>query len=92
MMNWDRKRCCSPTALAADTSANWQVTFGANNGLDDKEVVFGFTAASDSVPRRKWIQHRAQLTVNKDEATAGGAAGSMSIPSARASAGIMPCA
>ena len=66
--------------LTSDTSANWTTLFGSNNGIDDKEVTFGFDLLNDplssGIPNPPNGSNTVlKLTVNKGEGSAGGAAG-----------------
>ncbi len=66
--------------LTSDTSTNWTTLFGANNGLDDKQVLFAFDLTTDplnsGIPTPPiGVNTVLKLSVNKDEPTAGGAAG-----------------
>ena len=60
-----------------DSSASWQVQFGAGNGLPDYTAAFAFDYGAAGIPPAPagTTTKGVKLTVNKDEATASGAAG-----------------
>jgi hypothetical protein len=62
----------------SDTSANWAVQFGANNGLQDYSAQFAYDYSADGIdpaPHGNGTSKGLKVTVNKDEASASGAAG-----------------
>ena len=62
--------------LNDDSGANWKTAFAANNGIDDKSVLWASSLSPDNVPNAPNGSPTAlKLTVNKDEPTANGAAG-----------------
>ncbi len=62
-----------------DTSANYGVQFGAENGIDDKTVLFNYDYSLDGIPAAPkstgGTTRGLKLTVNKTDATAAGSAG-----------------
>jgi hypothetical protein len=77
--------------LDADTSANWITRFGANNGLYDAEVRWGFDYAALGIPP---APHSAPgstrglfVQVNKSNSTAGGSAAINLYPAGRSFSG-----
>lgn len=61
----------------SNTSANWQVVFGAANNIEDYDALFAHDYSADNIPaapRSAGTTKGLKVTVNKKEATATGAA------------------
>ena len=82
--------------LDTDTSANWTVRFGANNGIYDADVRWAFDYSTLSppippAPRSPGTTLGVFLQVNRTNSAANGTAGINLYPG-RTSAAISPCA
>jgi hypothetical protein len=79
---YDDDREAQPVLYAesfeTDSAANWQVQFGAGNNLLDYRAQFAYDYGADSIepaPHGNGATKGLKVTVNKDEASATGAAG-----------------
>jgi hypothetical protein len=60
-----------------DSSANWQIVFGAANNIEDYDALFAYDYSADSIPpspHSGGTTKGLKVTVNKKDATATGAA------------------
>lgn len=74
----------------ADTSANWQIRFGAGNNIQDYQARFAYDYSADGIPpapHGNGDTKGLRLTVNKDEGTATGAAGVNLYPAGKSFSG-----